>query len=226
MSKNKITRRQFLIRGAGVVGATALACAGAGFFAARQPAVEFIESNCGQAENGGDGILIAYASEAGSTGEIAEAIGQVLCEAGTAVEVRPVQDISDLSSYRAVVVGSPIHASAWLPEAIAFVETHRNALSQMPVAYFLSCLTLAAPDADNLRPKVASFLDPVRRQVSEVQPVDVGLFAGKLDFSKLSFAYRVVWPFTAGGQVTEGDYRDWKTIKAWAGNLAPVLLNA
>ena len=72
----------------------------------------------------------------------------------------------------------------------------------------------------------ARFLDPVRQQVSEVQPVDVGLFAGKLDFGKLPFAYRVMWPFTAGGTTGEGDYRDWKAIKAWAGNLPPVLLSA
>jgi len=228
MSKrNKISRRKFLIGGASLMGVSALTCVGGTGLAMRQPGVSFHNSSCGQADNTDGKVLVTYTSQAGSTGEIAGAIGQVICETGTAVDVRPIQTISDLTPYRAVVVGSAVHSSAWMPEAVTFVETHRDALSRMPVAYFLSCLTLAVADTDGkLRRKVASFLDPVRQQVSEVQPVDVGLFAGKLDFSKLSFAYRVMWPFTAGGQVTEGDYRDWKAIKAWAGNLPPVLLNA
>jgi menaquinone-dependent protoporphyrinogen oxidase len=142
------------------------------------------------------------------------------------VDVRPIQTVSDLTPYRAVIVGGAIHTSAWMPEAVTFVETHRDTLSRVPVAYFVSCLTLALTNTDELRRKVAGFLEPVRQQVTEVQPVDVGLFAGKLDFSKLPYVYRVLWPFTAGGQVPEGDYRDWKTIKAWAGNLLPALLNA
>ena len=222
----KISRRKFLIGGASLIGVSALTCVGGVGLAMRQPEVSFYRSSCGATDNTGGRVLVTYASEAGSTGEIAGAIGQVICESGAAVDVLPIQTVSDLTPYRAVVVGSAVHSSAWMPEAVMFVETHRDALSQMPVAYFMSCLTLAVADTDELRREVESFLDPVRQQVSEVQPVDVGLFAGKLDFSKLAFAYRVMWPFTAGGQATEGDYRDWKAISAWAGNLPPVLLNA
>ena len=227
MSKTtKISRRKFLIGGASLIGVSALTCVGGAGLAIQQPEVSFHSSSCGETDNTDGRVLVTYASQAGSTGEIAGAIGQVICETGTAVDVRPIQTISDLAPYRAVVVGSAVHSSAWMPEAVTFVETHRDALSQMPVAYFLSCLALAVADTDELRRKVASFLDPVRQQVSKVQPVGVGLFAGKLDFGKLPFAYRVMWPFTAGGQATEGDYRDWKAIQAWAGNLPPVLLSA
>ncbi len=228
MSKrNKISRRKFLIGGAGVLGMSALACVGGGALAMRRPELNFHNSSCGDAGNTGAKVLVTYASEAGSTGEIGAAIGQVMCEAGAAVDVRPIQAVSDLNPYRAVVVGSAVHSSAWMPEAVTFVETHRAALSQMPVAYFLSCLTLTVADPDGeLRRKVASFLDPVRQQVSEVQPVDTGLFAGVLDFSKLPSLYRLIWPLTAGGQVSEGDYRDWKAIRAWAGGLTPALLGA
>jgi len=37
-----------------------------------------------------DRILIAYASKCGSTGEVAQAISQVLCDAGATVDVRRV----------------------------------------------------------------------------------------------------------------------------------------
>jgi len=227
MSKrNKISRRKFLIGGASLIGVSALACVGGTGLAMQQPEVSFYNSNCGQADHTNGKVLVTYARQAGSTGEIAGVIGQVICETGTAVDVRPIQTVSDLTPYRAVIVGGAIHTSAWMPEAVTFVETHRDTLSRVPVAYFVSCLTLALTNTDELRRKVAGFLEPVRQQVTEVQPVDVGLFAGKLDFSKLPYVYRVLWPFTAGGQVPEGDYRDWKAIKAWAGDLLPVLLNA
>ena len=224
--KNKISRRKFLIGGASLIGVSALTCVGGTGLAMQQPELSFHNSSCGQADNTEAKVLVTYASQAGSTGEIAGAIGQVICQTGTAVDVRPIQTISDLTPYRAVVVGSAVHSSAWMPEALTFVETHRNALSQMPVAYFLSCLALAVANTDELRRRVASFLDPVRQQVPEVQPLDVGLFAGKLDFAKLPGMFRLLWPLVSGGDVGEGDYRDWEAIRSWTADLHPRLLSA
>jgi menaquinone-dependent protoporphyrinogen oxidase len=226
--RNKISRRKFLIGGASVLGGAALACAGGAALVRPRAELSLHDSSCGYASSADGKVLIAYASEAGSTGEIAAAIGQVMCQAGAVVDVRPVQAVSDLTPYRAVVVGGAIHTSAWMPEATAFVETHRDALRQVPVAYFLSCLTLAVVDTDKTRRQVAAFLDPVRQQIPEIQPIDTGLFAGVLDFSKLPYpnVYRLVWPFTAGREATEGDYRDWQAIRAWAGGLTPAMLDA
>jgi menaquinone-dependent protoporphyrinogen oxidase len=215
-AKTKISRRRFLVLGAGT---TVLACGGLGALGMRPVEVELAESSCGAGNDTPDRTLIAYASQCGSTGEIATAIGQVLCEAGMGVDVRPVNDVHDLSLYRAVVVGSAIQSSKWLPEAVEFVEQHRETLNQVPVAYFSASLT-SVEDSAEARSKAMSFLDPVREQV---QPVDVGLFAGKLDFGKLPFLYRFIWPLTAGGRVGEGDYRDWGTIRAWAAGLYPKL---
>ncbi|MBI5957219.1 MAG: flavodoxin, partial [Chloroflexi bacterium] len=53
-------------------------------------------------------ILVAYASRAGSTAGVAEAIGKTLSENGAQVEVRPMQDVKDLTPYGAVVAGSAI----------------------------------------------------------------------------------------------------------------------
>jgi menaquinone-dependent protoporphyrinogen oxidase len=54
-------------------------------------------------------VLVAYASKYGATAEIAEKIGQVLRQAGLQVDVSPVNHISDLTPYRAIVLGSAIY---------------------------------------------------------------------------------------------------------------------
>ena len=87
-------------------------------------------------------ILVAYASRAGSTREVAEAIGQTLSEHGARAEVRSVTDITDLRPYRAVILGSAVHAGKWLPEAVKFVERYRTDLLRTPLVYFLVCGTL------------------------------------------------------------------------------------
>ncbi|HEX7394467.1 MAG TPA: flavodoxin domain-containing protein, partial [Anaerolineaceae bacterium] len=65
-------------------------------------------------------ILVPYASRAGSTAGVAEAIGKSLAESGTQVDVVAMQDVKDLGPYQAVVAGSAIQNKQWLPEAMQF----------------------------------------------------------------------------------------------------------
>ncbi len=87
-------------------------------------------------------ILIAYATQTGSTVGVAEAIGKTLAEKGADVDVRPIGEVTDLTPYRAIVVGSAIHDKKWLPEAMKFVRDNQAALSEKPFAAFLVCMTL------------------------------------------------------------------------------------
>ena len=168
-------------------------------------------------------ILIAYASRAGSTAGVAEAIGQALTESGVPVEVRPMKDVTDLAPYRAVVAGSAIQGGKWLPEAMQFIQTHQAALAHKPFAAFLVCMTLAMPKANQYRPHVASWLEPVR---ALVKPVSEGLFAGALDIRKIpSFGNRLKFRLSVVfGVWHEGDHRDWNAIRAWADSIRPRLL--
>jgi len=60
-----------------------------------------------------------------------------------------------------------------------------------------------------------------------VKPVDIGLFAGVLDYSKLSFVVRMVMKSKMKKKgVPEGDHRNWDDIRAWAEGLSPKLLGA
>ena len=167
-------------------------------------------------------ILVTYASRLGATAGVAEAIGKTLMDNGAQVEVRPMQEVTDLTPYDAVVAGSAIRGKQWLPEAMHFMQTHQAALRQKPFAAFLVCMTLAMPSADKYRQFVADFLQPVR---ALVKPVSEGLFAGALDISKISsFSDRLKFRISViFGVWKEGDHRDWNAIRAWAANLKPLL---
>lgn len=166
-------------------------------------------------------ILVTYASRTGSTVGVAEAIGKALTESGIAVDVRPMEDVKDLTPYRAVVAGSAIQGGQWLPEAMGFMQTHRAALAEKPFAAFLVCMTLAMKNATYHR-GVADWLKPVR---ALVKPVSEGYFAGALTISKIpSFAQRLQFRVSVLlGIWTEGDHRDWNAIHQWANTLAAQL---
>jgi menaquinone-dependent protoporphyrinogen oxidase len=169
-------------------------------------------------------ILVAYASRAGSTAGVAEEIGKVLTKGGAQIDVRPMEEVQDLTPYHAVVAGSAIQNKQWLPEAMQFMRIHRAALAKRPFAAFLVCMTLAMKNANQYRHFVSDFLQPVR---ALVKPVSEGLFAGVLDISKVPsasdrFKFRLSVLF---GVWTEGDHRDWDAIHTWAENLRPLLLS-
>ena len=217
--KTVMSRRGFLILVGGAISASVLPYDRITASDTRQSVVEFIESRCEKDRKMKSRILIAYGSRCGSTGGVAEAIGQVLCETGAAVDVRLVGNVNDLSPYQAVIAGSAIRMGKWLPEVVGFVKTHHDTLSRVPVAYFVVCMTMKDDTVENRR-KVLAYLDPVRKQVPQVKPVDVGLFAGMVDFSKLSFVHSLMLKVKGA---PEGDFRNWEAIRTWAAGMRPAL---
>jgi menaquinone-dependent protoporphyrinogen oxidase len=163
-------------------------------------------------------ILVAYSSRTGSTAEVADAIGKKLAQGGTTVDVMSVKDVRSLNGYRAVVLGSAIRADKILPEISSFVKANKNELQKVPVAYFIVCMTLRE-DTPEKRKKADAYLDPLR---AEIKPVDAGLFAGKMDYSKLSFIEKLIIKNIV--KVTEGDFRNWPEINGWAETLRPKLM--
>ena len=168
-------------------------------------------------------ILVTYATRTGSTAGVAEAIAETLRKHSAQVDLIPMQDVSDLTPYQAVVAGSAIQNRGWLPEAIQFVQAHRDALNQKPFAMFAVCMTLAMKNGESFRPQISDWLAPVRRLV---HPVSEDIFAGALDISKIpSFGDRLKFRLSVlFGVWSEGDHHDWDAIRGWAEDLSVKLL--
>lgn len=169
-------------------------------------------------------ILVTYASHTGSTAEIAHAIGKTLAEGGAQVDVHPMQEVQDLAPYSAVVAGSAIRKSKWLPEAAQFIQAHRAELAQKRFAEFTVCITLAMSNAEQYRAVVAKWVAPVRALVT---PLSEGYFPGRLDFSKLPLNLDTLQLRLAVALhiFPRDDLRDWNAVRAWAESIRPLLLN-
>jgi menaquinone-dependent protoporphyrinogen oxidase len=191
-------------------------------------------------------ILLTYASMAGSTAEVAQKMAETLRQQGAEVDVQPMQQVSGFDGVDAVVIGAPMIVG-WHREATRFLKTHQPALSQLPVAYFITCVELTptsedtvkgvpididpalgdAPDKpDKLNVKQrrttpAVYLEPILNAAPQVKPVQVGFFAGKIDFSKLGLLPKLFVRFVI--RAKEGDRRNWAAIEAWADALGQQL---
>lgn len=163
-------------------------------------------------------ILIAYASRSGSTAEVARKIGEVLESLGFYVDVKSVKDITNVNDYNGVIIGSAVRMFKLLPETIKFSRRFSKLLKNLPVAYFTVCLTMRE-DSDESREMSLGYLKPL---YDIKEPIAVGLFAGKMDYSKLSFIWRRLFSSVKKKELEEGDFRNWELITDWAKRVADI----
>lgn len=100
----------------------------------------------------------------------------------------------------------------WMSDATDFVNKNQDVLRQMPVAYFLVCMTLAQP-TEKKRAQVLAYMDPILKAAPQIEPVGIGTFAGALNYSNLSWLNKKILKSKG---TPEGDFRDWNAIRAWA----------
>jgi menaquinone-dependent protoporphyrinogen oxidase len=169
-----------------------------------------------------DKILLAYASICGSTGEVAEAVGQVLNQAGAEVDVCRMKKVKDLDPYRAFVIGTAIRMGKPLPEAVDFAKKYHGVLAQAPVALFSLGVGMCEDTPEN-RKETMGYLVSLLDQLNA--PVSIAMFGGKVDYSKLSWLLRFFASKDKSGALREGDWRNWEALRAWAEVIAPLLGN-
>lgn len=163
-------------------------------------------------------VLVAYASKYGATKEIAEKIGQVLKEAGLAVDVLPVDKVAVLEPYQVVVLGSAVYIGGWRKPAAKFLRANEKTLAGKKVWLFSSGPTGRGDPIELV--KGWRFPKALQHIADRVQPVDIALFQGAAFPEKLSAVGR--WMIKKV-KAPLGDFRDWDAITAWAGTIAAKL---
>ncbi|MCX8061683.1 MAG: flavodoxin domain-containing protein [Anaerolineales bacterium] len=214
MSAQKLSRRDFLKLSGLTLGATAVACSGLGYAATRTPRLATPELTFRKDDSMNQHILITYATRAGSTAEIAVAIGETLAGRGFGVDVKPVKANPALDGYDAVILGSAVRMGNWLPEMVDFVKRNQIALGQLPVALFTVHMLNLGADETSHAARLA-YLNSVRPLL---KPVDEAFFAGKIDLETLSFVDRLIVKMVGAAQKNSslGDLRNWSEIQAWS----------
>jgi menaquinone-dependent protoporphyrinogen oxidase len=163
-------------------------------------------------------VLVAYATKYDATAEIAEKIGEVLRQAGLRTDVLEVDDVDDLSSYQAVVLGSAVYIGKWRKEAVRFLKANEKTLADRPVWLFSSG---PAGEGDPVE-LLDGWRFPEDQQdiADRIQPRDIGVFHGRLDVKKLNAVEK--W-MIKNVKSPIGDFRDWEAITAWATAIADTL---
>jgi menaquinone-dependent protoporphyrinogen oxidase len=170
-------------------------------------------------------VLVAYATDHGSTSGIADRIAGRLRQRGTDAEAWAVADVLELPGYEAVVLGSAIHGGNWLPEARQFAERNAAALRERPL--WLFSVSTLGDEESMFPPRVASRLRALRKETPEItqirqllHPREHRNFAGAVTRSHWPATGRAFFRATGGRY---GDHRNWPAIDAWADLIAAQL---
>jgi menaquinone-dependent protoporphyrinogen oxidase len=155
------------------------------------------------------GTLVAYATNDGSTREVAEALAEALREAGLQTDVRPARAPCDLAAYDTVVLGAPLYRGLWHGDALGFLKRHCERLANRDVAIF--ALRQCTPVCEGGCPRCRAQLAAGLHQVTWLNPVSVALFGG------------------VDGAMRRGEHRyqcDRGAVRAWAASLAETTVRA
>jgi menaquinone-dependent protoporphyrinogen oxidase len=159
-------------------------------------------------------ILVAYATRAGSTAEVAEVIGEVLRGTGALVDVQRLPFSGKLAEYDAVVLGAPLYMYKWHKDAKRFLRRNKEVLKALPVAVFA-----LGPfnDVEKEWNDVRAQLDNALVEFPWLRLAATKIFGGKYDPTKLTFPYSLI---PAKKNIPVTDIRDWDDIRGWAAGLA------
>jgi menaquinone-dependent protoporphyrinogen oxidase len=190
-------------------------------------------------------ILVAYATMAGSTADVAKAMGEEIAKSGLQVDVLPLGEVNDIQAYDGVVVGGPM-IMGWHRAALRFLKTHRDAFQHIPLAVFVMAMSLTQtgetsvgnvpvyvdknlpkpPIKDgslNFRERYArlsNYLQPILMATRPVKPVSIGIFGGRLEYGRLKW-WAVLFVMLII-QAPAGERRNWPAIQEWSAGLPGV----
>lgn len=187
-------------------------------------------------------ILVSYATMAGSTADVAKAVGEQITNCGLQVDILPLSEVKDIDVYDGMVVGAPM-ILGWHRDAIRFLKQHRDAFQRIPLAVFVTAMSLTQTGEmsvddvpvyiDEKLPKppekegsltfkeryarLFNYLRPILKATHPVKPVSMAVFGGRMEYGRLKwwavlFAMLII-------QAPAGDRRNWPAILEWSAGL-------
>lgn len=163
-------------------------------------------------------VLVVYATKYGATAGIAEKIGEVLNQAGFRADVLSADRAGDLSSYRAVVLGSAVYIGRWRKEAARFLRANEKVLSEQLVWLFSSGPTSEGDPVEAM--EGWTFPKGLKASADRIRPRDITIFQGAIDSKKMTGMDK--WMISKV-KAPLGDFRDWEAVTSWATAIADVL---
>jgi menaquinone-dependent protoporphyrinogen oxidase len=149
-------------------------------------------------------VLVAYATQHGSTGEVATAIAARLRDEGLEVELRACGDVADVTPNCGGGRGGALYTGRLHHDAVAFLRRFHAELSVLPIAVFaMGPKTLDPSDVAASRRQLERSLT----KAAEVSPYEIAIFGGVIDPKTLGF------PFN---HLHASDARDWDDIDTFA----------
>lgn len=167
-------------------------------------------------------IAVIYASKTGTTEMISKEIANTIKDEQTIVDVKNIHDGlpgEELKGYDGLIIGSSVRMMKVLSEANGFLYKNRNILKTKPVSFFFIGITMQ-DESPEKRLKMMGFVQPTLNRIPEVEPKNIGLFAGVLNVFKF-FPFLKIF----GIKDAPKDYRDWDKIREWAKVQKTLLLN-
>jgi menaquinone-dependent protoporphyrinogen oxidase len=168
-------------------------------------------------------VLVAYASESGSTKEIAEFIAAHRNRCGLRAEARSIAEVPDPAGFDAVVLGCAVHDRAWLPIAEEYVRRFQHTLAQQRVWMFSVGMAAALRGVIGQR-LAAATPSRIAALRTAVKPRAYQQFAGVWPRQNTTVTSRLIYRVIGGRRY--GDLRDWPVIARWADSIATELLAA
>ena len=163
-------------------------------------------------------VLVSYASQYGSTQEVAEAIAVTLRESNLVVDLQPVKKVKSLSEYGAIVLGAPIYMGSLHKDMQSFLTLHQEALTQQPPAiYVLGPLSIDEKEWQQSR----ALLDKELAKFPWLSPLAVEMFGGNYNPARLNLPHRLITSLPASPLhgIPARDLRDWAAIHSWGKSL-------
>ncbi len=187
-------------------------------------------------------ILVCYATQAGSTAEVARAVADEIAKNEILVDVLPLDQVKAIDPYDGVVLGGPM-IMGWHRAALGFLKNHRNAFHKTPLAVFVLAMSLTKtgdtsvdgvplcldenlpkPPAKEGRlswreryARVSNYARPIVAAARPVKPVNIAFFGGRMEYGRLPW-WAVLFAMVII-QAPAGDKRNWNAIRTWAAGL-------